>query len=98
MTLEIVESANNHHRLTITPSRVTLKILPTADEAERDFLITFANFVAKTMGEVKQSWRGKITHATYNCLPALRVTVETDKSKQRRNFISTREAMEVVSQ
>jgi hypothetical protein len=57
--IEIVEVDSKKSRLTVTPLRVTIKLSKYSTKEEQEHLKNLSILVAKNLGEVKHSWRGK---------------------------------------
>jgi hypothetical protein len=55
---EIVEVESKKSRLTVTPSRVTIKLSKHTPREEQERLRDLGLRVASNLGEVKHSWRG----------------------------------------
>jgi len=76
--LETIDVNNKDARLTITPSRVTLKFPNSFSQDEKDKLIEFSLEINKTMEPITKSWRGRFKH--YG------ITLWTDSNKQSKQF------------
>jgi hypothetical protein len=73
---EVIDSDGALHRLTVTPDRVTIKLV--RGREDRDAVRAFAERVADRMlaeGGVVQSWRGAVK--SYN--GELTVSLQTDR-------------------
>jgi hypothetical protein len=57
--IQIVEVDSKRSKLTVTPTRITIKLSNKITQEEKENLEEFGLKVANIMGEVKQSWRGR---------------------------------------
>lgn len=57
--IEIFEVDSKKSKLTVTPTRVTIKLSDKITQEEKEQIKEFGLKVANTMGEVKHSWRGR---------------------------------------
>lgn len=59
-TLEIVEASSNVNRLTVTPTRVTVKLTKDISELRRKQLMAFVDYVVEQFVVIDKTWRGAI--------------------------------------
>ena len=59
-TLEIIEAAGNTTRLTVSPTRVTVKTVKGMSEARRKQLMAFVDYVVEQFVVIDQTWRGAV--------------------------------------
>ena len=57
--IQIVEVDSKRSKLTVTPTRITIKLSNKITQEEKENLEEFGLKVANIMGEVKHSWRGR---------------------------------------
>lgn len=60
--LQLITPRGRHHRLTVTPDRITIKIVEGTPKDDvmmiQDFFLTIAN--SDELKDVTQTWRGKL--------------------------------------
>jgi hypothetical protein len=58
-TLEIVQGDYTYHKLTVTPTRVSIKLIASASDEEKRTVKEKAGIVAERLRDVKRTFRGK---------------------------------------
>lgn len=86
---QIVSDNNVRSKLTITPTRITLKFSSDIKEEDKPVLVSFVNRVEAEMGEIIQSWRGRIRVSD----TSVGVELQTDNNKQCRKFYIDRSTL-----
>lgn len=84
---EVIQTTGVQHRLTITPDRITVKIMNQVGEEEAKRVTDFALFAAEKMGDVTQSWRGQIDiHRKEGNPPLITTSLKTNNKRCKRVF------------
>lgn len=84
--LTVVDAVGVQHRLTITPTRLEIKILPGTSEESCAQMKKFATVLKERMMPVTQSWRGKIALREKGGIPVLATSLQTDGGKKCHHF------------
>ena len=81
-SLEILADSRTSHRLTITPTRITIKHRIGALEKENAEILKFFLKIAEKMENVDKAYRGKMTSTNSS------ITLYTDSRKSKKTFKS----------
>lgn len=76
--IEIIVKDLTEHRITVTPTRVTIKVKFNTTKEESDEVERIAMIVAEKLKDVTQSYRGVIKLDNYNL-----VQMQNDKQDKR---------------
>jgi pyridoxal/pyridoxine/pyridoxamine kinase len=85
--ITMVETSGVRNRLTITPTRVELKIISGTSEETLTQIKKFVTLLHNKMNPITQSWRGKISLLEMGGEPVLATSLQTNNSKKCRHFI-----------
>ena len=80
-TLEIVEASGNSMRLTITPSRVTVKTVKDMSPARRKQLLAFVDYVVEQFVVIDKVWRG-VVKFELDGVQLAKVSMKSDNPKE----------------
>lgn len=79
-TFEIIEKGNTRSRLTVTPTRVTIKL---ADNCDKERVVGFLTEVANQLSDVTITMRGGLEVRDNH---PLSIQMTTESKKDRRSF------------
>lgn len=80
-TLEIVAATGSVNRLTITPTRVTVKIVNDLSEFRRKQLLAFVDYVVEQFVVIDKTWRGAIKFE-HDGLTYIKTSMKSDNPKE----------------
>lgn len=80
-TLEIVEASGTVTRLTITPTRVTVKLTNDLSKLRRKQLLTFVDYVVEQFVVIDKTWRGAIKFE-HDGLIYIKTSMKSDNPKE----------------
>ena len=80
-TLEIIEAAGGSTRLTVTPDRVTVKVVKDMSAGRRKQLLAFVDYVVEQFVIIDKAWRGVVRFETDGVL-LVKVSLRSDNPKQ----------------
>lgn len=79
--LEIVEATGAINRLTITPTRVTVKLTNDLSERRRKQLLAFVDYVVEQFVVIDKTWRGAIKF-DHDVITYIKTSLKSDNPKQ----------------
>lgn len=80
-TLEIIAASGTVNRLTITPTRVTVKIVNDLSELRRKQLLAFVDYVVEQFVVIDKTWRGVITFE-HDGLTYIKTSMKSENPKE----------------
>lgn len=83
--IEYVFTDGKQHRLTITPTRVTVKIMAETTQEYQHYIQQFVKYVIEEMGEVAYSWRGHISFHNDAGVEIISTSLQTE-SRETKYF------------
>lgn len=88
MTIEtiVTEATGIRHRLTLTPTRLEVKIVPGTSKEDCDKIKVFVSLVKERMPPIMQSWRGKIVQRDIGGVTMLTTSLQTNSLQNCLHF------------
>lgn len=80
-TIEIVEASGTVNRLTITPTRVTVKIVNDLSELRRKQLLAFVDYVVGQFVVIDKTWRGAVKFE-HDSLTYIKTSMKSEDPKE----------------